>query len=331
MTTTSVPAKDRTKSIGGSDLGAVFNLPPYGCRRRLWYEKVGVARDYPQIETAPMRRGKFFEPIVRDFYMAQTGLEVEPGPIELAFLDRPFSTGQLDGRVRENGTSRPWECKVPGERMFIKIKREGMPDEYILQLQKYIHLDGAAAGTFAVFHADSVSMLTFDVALDPMLCNEIRWAEESFWKQVTDGSIPDRLETVDRRCSACNWRTTCQGAAMLESVKDSGSDIQFDSSLDPLMEEYTQAKEIHDEATALIDGVKARIKEAMGDLPAVQTSGNRIYYRPQTSKRWDPLRLAGSLTAALSTIHPDATLIATAIASAHKRPSISRPLRVFFT
>ncbi len=328
---TTAPAKDRTQSIGGSDLGAVFNLPPYGCRRRLWYEKVGVTRDYPQIETAPMRRGKFFEPIVRKFYEEQTGLVVEPGPIELVHAERPFSTGQLDGRVRENGTSRPWECKVPGEFIFRQIKRKGMSDEYILQLQKYIHLDGADAGTFAVFHADSVDMLTFDVALDPMICNEIRWAEDSFWKQVTDGSIPERLESVDRRCSACNWRTTCQGAAMLESVKDSDGDIPFDSSLDPLMEEYAQAKEIHDEATALLDGVKARIKEAMGDLPAVQTSGNRIYFRPQTSRRWDTRTMAKALGISVALIQPEARGIEAAIEQSFKTPSVSRPLRVFFT
>ncbi len=328
---TTAPVKDRTKSIGGSDLGHIFNLPPYGCRRRLWYEKTATPSDYPFIETAPMRRGKFFEPIVRGFYEQQTGLTVEPGPINLTDPKRAFSTGELDGRVRENGIARPWECKVPGERMFIKVKREGMSDEYILQLQKYIYLDNADAGTFAVFHADSVNMLTFDLARDEEIVKEIARAEISFWKDVTERNIPDRLEAVDRRCAACLWRTSCQGAAMLENVKAFDGDIPFDGSLDALMAEYAQAKEIHDEATVLIDGVKGRIKEAMGDSPAIQTTGNRIYYRPQSSMRWSTNALSRALAVSVALIQPEATGVDSAIAGAFKNPSVSRPLRVYFT
>lgn len=334
MTTAPAAKRDRTKSIGGSDLAAVFNLPPYGCRRRLWYEKTATPSDYPFVETAPMRRGKFFEPIVRTFYEQQTGLAVAPGPINLTDPDRPYSTGELDGRVRtEEIRPHPWECKVPGERMFIKIKREGMDDAYILQLQEYIRLDRADVGTFAVFHADSVEMLTFDLERDEGIAKEIVRAQDSFWKQVTEHQIPDRLESVDKRCSSCLWRTSCQGAAMLESVKalDIEGDIPFDASLDELMTEYAQAKEIEDEATMLLKGVKGRIKKAVGDRPAVQTTGNRIYFRPQTSMRWDSLALAGSLATALRTIHPDGKFIATAIADRFKSPSISRPLRIYFT
>ncbi len=308
--------KDRTKFIGGSDLGAVFNLPPYGCRRRLWYEKTGVASDYPFIESGPMRRGKFFEPIVRKFYQEQTGLTVEPGPIQLVDPDRPFSAGELDGRVKDNGSTRPWECKVPGERMFIKVKREGMQDDYILQLQKYIKLDNASSGTYAVFHADSVNMLTFDIERDNGIIEEIAKAEISFWKQVTEGQAPDRLDPSDRRCAGCLWRTSCQGAALLQRVKDTG-DLITDTQLDPLMAEYTEAKTIHDEATELLDGVKDRIKDYLGDdVTAVQTTGNRIYFRPQVSKRWD--------TKALAKDHPD-------LAEKYKKDSVSRPLRIFFT
>ncbi len=331
MTTTPAVRKDRTKSIGGSDLAAVFNLPPYGCRRRLWYEKTATPSDYPFIETAPMRRGKFFEPIVRDFYEQQTGLTVEPGPINLTDPHRPFSTGELDGRVTENGIIRPWECKVPGEFMFRQVQREGMSDAYILQLQHYIHLDKADAGTFAVFHADSVDMLTFDLARDEKIIEEIDRAQIVFWMSVTARNIPDRLESVDRRCAACLWRTTCQGEAMLESIQDLDGDIPFDASLDLLMAEYAQAKEIHDEAKLLIDGVKGRIKKAVGDRPAVQTTGAQIHYRPQTSMRWNTLGLVGSLKAALSTIQPDATMTGVGIMDAHKNASVSRPLRVFFT
>jgi predicted phage-related endonuclease len=334
-----MPKKDRTKSIGGSDLAAVFNLPPYGCRRRLWYEKTATPSDYPFVETAPMRRGKFFEKyedrfgrhhhIVRDFFEQHTGLHVAPGPIDLTDPDRPYSTGELDGRVTENGVVRPWECKVPGEFIFRKVKREGMDDSYILQLQKYIHLDDADAGTFAIFHADTVEMLTFDLARDEGLITQIKIAESDFWGDVTDRKIPDRLESVDKRCSACLWRTTCQGEAMLESIKDDGGEIPFDASLDELMEEYAEAKELSDEATFLLDGVKGRIKKAIGDRPVVQTTGARAYFRPQTSNRWNTLGLVGSLKEALKTIQPDATMTALGIANAHKNASVSRPLRIY--
>jgi predicted phage-related endonuclease len=341
VTTAPVAKRDRTKSIGGSDLAAVFNLPPYGCRRRLWYEKTATPSDYPFVETAPMRRGKFFEKyedrfgrhhhIVRDFYEHKTGLHVAPGPINLTDPKRPWSTGELDGRVTENGVVRPWECKVPGEFVFRKVKREGMDDSYILQLMKYMYLDNANVGTFAVFHADTVDMLTFDLERDTGLVFDVLHAERSFWNDVTKRKIPDRLESVDKRCSACLWRTTCQGEAILESIKDDGDEIPFDPSLDALMEEYAQVDEIFNEAKALREGVKGRIKVAIGDRPAVQTTGARIHFRPQTSNRYNADLLAASLAKTLSAIHPDATFIASAITGTHKSASVSRPLRIYPT
>ena len=67
---------DRTRFIGGSDLGHIVNAPPYGCARKLWYQKRGVQPDYEIEFRGHLIRGTKLEPLIVEEYQARTGRKV---------------------------------------------------------------------------------------------------------------------------------------------------------------------------------------------------------------------------------------------------------------
>ena len=56
---------DRLSGIGGSDVADVLSLEPWGCARRLYYEKRQVPPDYAdESKEALFERGHVLEPLV---------------------------------------------------------------------------------------------------------------------------------------------------------------------------------------------------------------------------------------------------------------------------
>ncbi len=306
---------DRTQGVGASDLGAVFNLKPYGCERQLFYEKRGVPADYPFLGNVHTRRGIFFEPIAADYYQQETGRELLTIPDErLPYKDEtfPFITCHPD-RIHVH-TGNPAEIKCPSREMFRKIKAEGLPQAYILQLQQNIHLTKVGFGTFIVFCAETVELLHFDMERDQELIDLSVDAEKAFWSKVKDKAPePERFKPSDARCHKCTHRTTCQGEHMLESVAPE-TDIPFVEDLAPLVEEFNEAKEIRKQADEYFVEVTDRLRGAMDKRTVADTHGARIYYRPQESMRWD--------SKALELAHPD-------LKKDFSKKQIARPLKVY--
>jgi putative phage-type endonuclease len=310
--------EERKTGIGGSDVQAVLNLEPWGCSRRLWYQKRDVPPDYEDTDKeALFERGHALEPIVAQMWMErnpqslnEVGLIRHPDHSELlVHLDRVIVNENTDSDKGDGVL----EIKTCGQRQWYKVKREGLPYAYIAQMQHSLMVSGLTWGEFAVFWPDGWQMVSFPVDRDEQMGQHIMDACLAFWVQVQNGPAPDALPPTDPRCERCPWRTSCQGAALAAVCKDA-VDGGFDPALRSLAEEYFQAKEMSQEAEELYEGVKERMRAALGQRSAVETVGARIYYRGQTSMRWD--------TKALDKDFPQ-------LAPKYKKASMSRPLRVF--
>lgn len=316
---------ERAGGIGGSDAHHLFTLEPWGCARRLWYEKSGAPMDHPPTETNLQRRGIELEGLVAQEYASQTGRKIRVVGMKrhpehrelLVHVDRIITIGERGPGVLE--------IKTMGREEFWRVKREGMRPGYILQLQHAMLVTGAQWGSFAVFHPDSWSLLWWDMERDEEICLRIRDAALPFWARVENGPAPSddvhdklrRLDPKDRRCATCPWRTTCQGQALLQAAVAAGEpneEVAVDMALAPLVEEYREAQGMVGEAEGLLFTVRARLEAALAGRIAVQTLGARVYFRPQTAWRWD--------VKALDRDHPE-------LRDIYKRESVSRPLRVF--
>jgi putative phage-type endonuclease len=313
---------DRLTGIGGSDIHHLFNLPPYGCARRLSYEKQSIAPDYPVDETGPMRRGKLLEPIIADEYAEATGRTVETRP-QLRHPDYPWAVVHIDRIVDGN---RVLEIKSVGREMFYTVKREGLIDAYVLQVQHGMFVTRMDHGAFAVHEPGSWKLLHWDVERDDALIAEIVEVGSQFWTDLQAGAMPERLEPRSPQCQSCPYRTTCQGEHLLESMPQSTDEIPMVYDLAALVNDYAEIRALAAETEELKDAAKDALADEMGDRQAIDVPGFRVYFRPQATMRLNEAKVK-DLVAAYNKLGTASTVRLTI--EDLKTASISRPLRIY--
>ena len=278
--------QERKSGIGGSDLHHVFNEKPYGCARKLWYDKTSQEPDYPDVGKDIFDRGHRLEPIVADLY-------AEKHPENNIILTAPmvddkysWAKGNTDrGVIFEDETVGIFEAKTVGREMYFKFIKEGISAGYILQLQYYLWLANLNRGAYGILWADGWKFIDFEVERDDELIATIISACERFWKQVENGPPPDRLELKDKRCQGCEFRHTCQGTALIDSISEEGEEVPVMTELDGLMADFVEFGEIESEAKAQKDACSSKMKKIIGDLPVVDCTGYRIHYKTQESRQ----------------------------------------------
>jgi putative phage-type endonuclease len=181
----------RRKGLGGSDSPVVLGVSPFRTARELWEEK-----RTPNLNTEPsaaMMRGTTMEPIIADLYADVTGrsLEIESNLLQDAEL--PVMQANIDRRIVDENPG-VLEIKCPGIHIFNKIKREGAPEYYSVQLQHYLAVTGYNWGSLAIFNAEQWELLFFDVKRDDGLIDLIRVKDAEFWQMVIDGNPPPEEE-----------------------------------------------------------------------------------------------------------------------------------------
>lgn len=279
--------KERLTGLGGSDIHHLFNSEPYGCARKLWYEKTEQKSDYPVVASNVMKRGNKLEQLIRDEYSEITERKIRRVNRMITNERLPWAMCHLDAEIvtiDDRGTG-ILECKSVGRPMYYKIKDDGIPDSWIFQMQHYLLTTDRKWGSYAILWADNWEFIHFDIEADKELQHSIIEAGENFWRMVENGPAPERLEVKDKRCSNCEFRNTCQGEQLMKLAKVESDDIPFDDSLDKLMSEYATLKDLQQEAAELLDGKKREIQETLGDRVLVDCTGFRIYYKPIESTR----------------------------------------------
>lgn len=290
--------EERRTGIGGSDIHHVFSLEPYGCARKLFYEKTATPPDYASKNEDLFERGHELEPVIIAKYMRETGREGRSHPATVRNPRHPELFAHLDHLIRtDDGKIGVLEAKSANREVYSKVKREGLQQGYVLQVQHAIHTAreefDVEFGTPVVLWPDGWKMLHWDVEYDAELGSLIEEESLRFWARVQADDIPDRLPAKDKRCKSCEFRTSCQGAAMLEGVEDSGNDdVPYLDDASELVEEYFEWSAISKEAEEHFEEVKDRLRLAMDAHAAADAPGARIYYRPHEKKTVDGQSLA---------------------------------------
>jgi len=326
--------EERRQGIGGSDVDDALGEKPYGCPRRLAYQKQGVPADYPEDNALLYRRGHDLEPLVCQRYTEATGRKVvrratavHPSiPWARVNVDREI-LGARDIAVRtpagvmevESPGVGVLEVKTRAAYAYEHVKREGLYPSDVLQLQWGMWVRDRRWGSFAVLNPESWEMLTFDVAFDPELIARIEPYIQELWDRIRHGDLPERLDPEDKRCARCAWRRTCQGSRLLDAVVPASErdvELDFDPAFEELLADREQAKAALDEYESLVQLIDARVKAALGTREAIACDGWRVYYRVQGGRRMIDM-------GKLQKLYPEAY----EACLSHAKPS--RPLRVF--
>jgi len=285
-----MPEPDRIDYIGGSDVPDLIQLEPWGCSRRLYYSKLPVEQDFPFHGNYHTKRGQRLEEIAIEEYEVATGRWT----YKIGFVQdpkRPWRCvhGDREQEGMDNKGMGLVEAKCPAVAGFSRIRMQGIPLAYEVQLQWGLGLLGHQWGTVVVFNADYWALIWKDYERDDELIELMLERGEESWRIILNDrlmgmqdNIPEPLPVSDRRCISCPWRARCK------SLGDYGEEIGHeevpevapvkDYSLSLLAGEYLDAHAAHKDAKDNLDELKEQLKALMGERIAVD-AGNALIYQ----------------------------------------------------
>ena len=178
----------RTQGIGGSDVSILAGINPYTSVFQLWMEKTGLLQPQ-EIDSEYTHYGKLLEPVVRKEFAAQTGKKVIVPQWMYQHPEYPFMLANLDGMIRskEEGLAL-FEAKTASAFKW-KDWENGIPDEYLLQVQHYMAVTGADKTYIAVLIGGNHFQWK-EVRRDEELIQLIIQMEEKFWNNHVLSKIP---------------------------------------------------------------------------------------------------------------------------------------------
>lgn len=253
--------KYRTSGIGGSDVSVIAGINPYRSVHQLWLEKTGQAEP-EESDNEYTHFGTILEPVIRKEFMERTGIKVRQKHMLLQSEECPFMYANLDGVINEDGELALFEAKTASQ-YKMDVWEEGVPAEYVLQVQHYMAVTGAkktyvaalVGGNHFVYHV---------VERDDDLIAQIITMEKYFWEHHVMGGIepvPDGSEATTEYLNK-------------KFADSNGEMVSLPEEVIPICEEYErlseELKELERERNAAANRLKNYLKEAEAG-----TAGNR--------------------------------------------------------
>lgn len=245
--------KYRTEGIGGSDVSVIAGINSYRSAHQLWLEKTGRIEP-EQSDSEYAHFGTLLEPIVRNEFTVRTGLKVRAKNMLLQSEEYPFMLANLDGVINENGEMVLFEAKTASAYKK-EVWEEGVPAEYVLQVQHYMAVTGAkktyvaalVGGNHFYYHA---------VERDEELIAKIIAMEKCFWEINVLGDkepVPDGSEATTAYFNECFSQSNGETISLPEEV------LSICEAYDKISQ---QLKEMGTEKDALANQLKSYLKEA---------------------------------------------------------------------
>lgn len=194
MTNLQYSVTDRSRGIGGSDVGAIFGVNKWMSLPRLWLLKTGRLAARPNYDSEFMEWGRYLEAPVAKKYSERTGRRIQSIKETIVHPQFPWMIGNPDrsqwDRLRARHERKGiLEVKTA---MFSKLREwsgEGVPASYYLQLQHYLCIAGLSWGSFAVLFGGN-RLVKFDIPRDEALMALMIERERDFWRYVTEDTAP---------------------------------------------------------------------------------------------------------------------------------------------
>ena len=218
---------ERAKSIGASDSSAVLGINPWKSNVELWLEKTNPESLLDQPDNLNMRLGRDMEPILRQLFTEETGLQVRQDNHIRYDDEYPFLSTNLDGRIV--GDKVPLELKTTG--MW-----DGMiPDNYFCQLQHQMMVTKSPYIYFAVLVLSNFGkqFIVEKYERNERFIEDMRARMVDFWMNyVVTGVAPDPVSVKDARLlyNETNQESVIEGSfdmiTICDNIKEYNKDIK---------------------------------------------------------------------------------------------------------
>lgn len=285
----------RTSYIGGSDAAAILGTHQYRTRRAVWETKRGVVADLDLDNNPHVLRGTTIEPLIEKYIRdnidptinddaawlkhnyggAERRIPVRDPEQQIMLMDSqlhpatglPFIGGHPDG-IGSSGIL--YEMKAPTSYKLDRIIREGLPSEWVMQVQHYLMIAKLREARMVIWNFDSWTPIVMPVYADFDLHEIMRAAYEEFWQSVVDGTDPvDGTDAIDHQVH-----------------------ILDDQDIERLLREY----KIHYNRRYQSEDKQKELRMAI--VTAAQ--GRRTLITPRYTARIDPMRSYGKDTVRLT-------------------------------
>lgn len=272
----------RRKFVGGSDIAKVVGVSKWGCPRSVAYDKLGHPKDFDNSDKAEFRRGKRLEGIAASYYEEKTGREVRI-TVTAHYPGKPHLAVNYDRLVRKEKDG-PWgylEIKVVGRWSMNLIKKEGLANDYVLQVQYGLGVKRDTWGSYAIYCPETDELLWWDVEADTGFGESLLEKADDFWNfHIELGILPDPLPEGAPQCEGCEWSLTCRGQVVLPA---SGG-VMDRPDLESLLAKFAEVKGMGSEAEGAEEELKAEIREKIKDVPGTYRCGKYEFKFTVTSQ-----------------------------------------------
>jgi putative phage-type endonuclease len=205
----------RTK-ITATDAPIIMGANPWKSIHQLYEEKsTGIVT---QLTSERALRGIMLEPMARDLFNMETGLNMSP-----VVVVSDWQMASLDGYDKETGSI--LEIKCPGDVDHDLAKQGKIPQHYYPQLQHQMYVCGVQSSYY--FSFDGIDGIIVNVPRNDEFIEKMIIAEKKFYDQLMNGIAPEKksqdwVERDDTEWleAACKWQLLSSQIESLEVEKE---------------------------------------------------------------------------------------------------------------
>lgn len=269
----------RRKGIGGSDASVIMGKNPYRSILQLWEEKTGklpVTDDGNEYTYW----GNVMEPIIRKEFMNRTGLKVRQKHAMIFHKDYPYLFADVDGIVTdERGEKCIFEAKTASQYKAEQWE-DGVPEEYILQVQHYLEVCGMDKAYIAALIGGN-KFIFHTIYRDDELIRNLISREKEFWEGCVLTGTEPVMDDSDATRDYLNQKYSDPIEGSIQLQEDMKSVLAEYQDVDCKIKELEKQKK----------GFANQIKAAMGEYETGEVDGTVVSWKKISRESLDSKRL----------------------------------------
>ncbi len=275
---------DRSKYIGGSDIGAILGLSRFRSPLQVWMEKTG--KEMSQANSLPLRFGKFAEEFVASEYSRSTGFELIHDESTFIHPGHVMFCAHIDRLVMGDGLNSPptkiLECKTTNpfsQGDWGMIGSDEVPLPYLCQVAWYQAITGIEQADLAVLFGNS-DFRIYEIVRDKELEQMIISKALHFWNEYVLKDIPPPVQS----------EADCHG---LFSKGDPSKSVEAKTETLALTKRLQILNSEIDSREAEVSHIKQTIMSELGEAETLTYQGKVLatWKAPKPSSRLDSKRL----------------------------------------
>ena len=277
---------DRSKYIGGSDIGAILGLSRFRSPLEVWMEKTG--KEVKKLDSLPLRFGSFAESFVASEYSRSTGFDLIHDESIYVHPEYSFMSAHIDRFVLEDSSSssssptRILECKTANPFSlgdWGEVGTDQVPLSYLCQCLWYMAITDLNRIDLAVLFGNA-DFRIYEISRDLELESTILQKANFFWNEYVLKDVPPPAQS----------EADCQ---TLFSKGDPAKSVEAHSETLELRKRLALLNSEIDTREDEISAIKQNIMNQMGAAETLTYQGKVIatWRAPKPSFRLDSKRL----------------------------------------